>query len=339
MIPLQIAGLVIAGRALLTKYNRTATTNNNPIFNAFNLKYTTNGSRFKTRPIFKLRPARRPAKTFKAKKAGNNPFQTIFKGFSSTFSRITNSNKKENYSIILKEFIPEGSELLKPKYPVNAARIQLSDIDSDKNKVLVASYKSLNGIRTIILKKQDERWIKLSEINNPEYDSLNFRAFADIAGEGRKQLLLGLVSGNKAGQLYGYTLSENRTSEMFNRTYNNFEVIMPSSRNNNLTSPHLAIWEKEEAGTYNIDLYKWNGLELETAEKYTNYYHNNVTPYFAEKVRQSPNSAANWYNFANALARSNFIADANSAINIGMSYDKGSALKDRFDTLKNTISK
>lgn len=273
------------------------------------------------------------------KTPGPNPFQMIFKGFSSTISRITNSNKKENYSSVMKEFIPEGSELLKPKYPANAARIQLSDVDGDTNKELVASYKSTNGIRTIILKKQDERWIKLSEISNPEYDSLNFRAFADIAGEGRKQLLLGVVSGKKAGQLYGYSLSGNRASEMFSRKYNNFEVIMPSNRNNNLTNPHLAIWEKEEAGAYNIDLYKWNGLELERVEKYPNYYRNSVTPFFAEKLRQSPYSPANWYNFANALAKSNFITDANSAINMGVSYDKTSAFKDRFNSLKDSLTK
>ncbi len=337
MIPLQIAGLVIAGRALLTKYNRTATTRNNSTFNPFNLKYTTNGSNYKSRPVFKLRPAKRPVKSVNT--PGSNPFQMIFKGLSSSISRITSSNKKENYSNILKEFIPEGSELLKPRYPANAGRIQLSDIDGDKNKELIASYKSANGIRTVILKKQDERWIKLSEINNPEYDSLNFRAFADIAGEGRKQLLLGVVSGKNAGQLYGYSLSRNRANEMFSRAYNNFEVIMPSNRNNNLASPHLAIWEKEDAGTYNIDLYKWNGLELERAEKYPNYYRNSVTPFFAEKLRQSPYSATNWYNFANALVKSNFIIDANSAIDVGISYDKTSALKDRFNSLKDSISK
>jgi hypothetical protein len=329
MIPIQLAGLALASKTLLSKFGNNPGATPFTFFPKLSQKNTVSGTTRRTKPLFKLRPSTNN----KASGLNGNPLETIFKGFSSAFARITKKSSSAEYSSIVKGFIPQGSLLLKPKYPMNSPAILLRDIDGDKNKELIASYRSPNGIRTIILKKQNDSWYKLSEISSPEYNAINFREVANISGNDNRQLLLGFVNNEKVGELYGYSLDGSRASEMFTHKYNNLDVIKNPRSNAN-----LAIWEKEDAGTYRIGLYKWNGLELDNEEANSNYYYSHVAPYFAQKIKQSPYSAKSWYNFADALAKSKMYRDAEEAINIGMSLDKNLTLKDRFSALKDDLS-
>jgi len=282
----------------------------------------------------------RPRTDHMTRKAANaiNPLQTLLKGISSTLSQFTTRTTKEDYSTVVKSFLPANAKLLTPKYPGDSREIQFADLDGDSYKELIASYRLYDEIKTIILKKQNEHWSKAAEISNLEYDTLSYRGTTDITGVGRKQLLIGLSSGGKASTLFGYSLDNKKINKMFDRCFSRFAVLEQSKDKDAAARAQLAIWNKKDSGAYSIEVLHWNGLQLEPIKKVTPYYSRSVIPYFAQKVKDSPYTASHWYNLADALEKAGANRDALMAVKVGISQDRNSSLTESFLALKNRIS-
>lgn len=338
MIPLQIAGLMLAGRTLLPAYSKKALQVKRPL--RFKLTPRTKNKHdintvSKRRPYFgsNLLTRRTASKTAPM----SNPLQILFKEVSSTLSQITRKNEREDYSAIIREFMPENAELLLPQYPINSQRIQFADIDGDSEDELIASYKVADDINTIILKKQNERWFKKAEINHHDYGILNYRGTADVTGEGRKQLLVGLASKEKEAVLYGYSFENGNANKLFARSYYKFDLIGPARNKKTAPKARLAVWNKSDADRYDIQILEWNETELKSLDNNASYYYSSVVPYYAKKVRQSPHNARNWYNLADALEKSGLYDDALAALKIGMEQTSASPAVEEFSELKRKV--
>ena len=266
-----------------------------------------------------------------------NPLQTIFKRLSSTMSQIIQKPASEDYRAIVHGFLPNNAKLLSPQNLGNSGEMHFADLDGDTEKELIASYALNDEVRTIILKKQNERWSKVAEINNTGYDSVHYSGVADLMGNGRKQILLGLVSKGKASALHGYTFENNMINKMFDHNYHRFEVVATPANQNSISKTHLAVWNRKDPDTYNIDMYHWNGQQLEPLTNVALYYYKKVVPFYAQKVKRSPKLPSNWYNFADALVKADAKRDALQAIELGMRQDTNFTLKENFLELKNRI--
>jgi len=267
-----------------------------------------------------------------------NPLQSLLKGVTSVISQVTGKPEAEDYKTVVKSFIPGDARLLKPQYPKRSQAIQPADLDRDARDELIATYEYNNAVRTLILKKQAEHWSKVTEIDHPEHNGINFRNIADIAGDGKMQLLIGLTAKGRKNTIYGYSIGENTAKKLFGRDYHWVETANLPKTGGKSSKPHLAVWNRDENGMYDIEVLHWNGLQLEPAANTIPYYTNRVVPYYLRKVKQNRNSINAWYSLANSLKKAEAYRDALIIANAGTRLDNEPVLQDRFFVLKNEIN-
>lgn len=323
MFPLPIVGAAaLAGRMLISK----------------------NGSQKNAAQNFPIRPQiiRRPCNDNPLTPI--NPFESLFNGLNkqlyglnSQLSGILRRKPNENFDEIIGRFIPEGSSILTPKYPLNSKRNLFGDLDGDSKDELIVSFRHVNEIKTIVLKKEDNDWYKAAEISNSGYDGIHYREVVDLTGEGKKHLILATESEGKTPVLRGYSLDNGIFNEMFNLSYNRLQVLK-ESLNNRHSPAKLAVWKREENDAYNVELLQWNGSELESLNDNATYYSNNVVPYYVKKVKREPDSPHHWYNLADALSKAGSNRDALTASRVGMGYDLSPELREKFETLISNVT-
>lgn len=317
MFPLPLIGVVaLAGRMLTYK----------------------NISQNNIEPNFPIRPPiiRNP---YNYSTAPINPFEVFFKGLNRQLFEMRKQKPSENFDEIAERFIPEGSSVLTPKYPLNSRRNCFGDLDGDSKDELIVSFRNADEVNTIVLKKENNEWSKVAEVSNPGYDSIHYREVVDLTGEGKKQLILATASQGKDTVLRGYSLDNGELNEMFDLSYDKLQVIKEPLNSRSSSVAKLAVWKREENDTYNIELLQWDGSKLESLADNGTYYSKNVVPYYLKKVKREPDSPINWYNLADALAKVGSNRDALIASQAGMSYELSPELKEKFETLISTVTK
>jgi hypothetical protein len=258
--------------------------------------------------------------------------ETMIRNLNSSVSQLTGGQGKVNYNAVVGSFLPPGARLLKPKYPENSNEIQFADLDGDKQRELIASYRTAEGLRTLILKKDDVQWYKLAEVSHPDFEAIHYRNSADMTGDGRNLLLLGLESKQHSRTIYGYTLLDGSARKVFSKKYNLLELQKPKGTGTAARNS-LALWNEESPGIYDIELTRWNGIDLEKLDG-TRYLDGKVKPYYIRKLKQNPNDTASWYNLANAMAQSGDSVNAATAVKLGLERNPDAGLREKFDSLK-----
>jgi hypothetical protein len=261
--------------------------------------------------------------------------ESLLKGLNDTVSQFTTKQERVNYNAVVSSFLPPGARLLKPQYPESAGEIQLADLDGDKRDEIVASYKTAEGIRTIILKKDEVQWYKLTEISSPEFDGIHYRNHADMTGDAKNLLLLGLEPKSGARTIFAYSLADGNAKKIFSRKYHLMELQKPHGSTTSARAS-LALWNEESPEIYDIELVRWNGLELEQLD-HSRYLEGKVVPFYIRKLKLNPNDTVSWYNLANVMAKAGDTANASAAVRIALERNPDAALRDKFNTLKSRL--
>lgn len=333
MLPLQVAGLVLSGGLLLKKAPGS------PLSGKRKLVYKVRPIKLNTRAKRRYR-IRTRIKPVQLKPIDIGGFlNTLSRSLTTSISRAAKKIMGEDYSSILKEFIPQGANPVRPQYPPNAGRYLFADLDGDLKDELITSYRLDNELKTIVLKKEDERWYKIAEVSNNDYTTLDYIDAADIKGEGKKHLVLGLESKGKTPVLYGYSLENGRTEELFSKNYNIADLIEAPKTRSNSGKAQLAVWNRKEDDSYDIEMLQWNGTELEPVKTRTpDYYQRYVVPYYAQRVKRSPNSPSCWCDLADSLEKAGMSRDALIAAEIGINQDKNLLYREKLTQLKNRLA-
>ncbi|MEN6315717.1 MAG: hypothetical protein ABFD25_15895 [Clostridiaceae bacterium] len=263
------------------------------------------------------------------------PVESLLKGLNGTVAQFSEKQKKIDYHAIVNSFLPPGAELIRPQYPENSNEIQFADLDADGRNELVTSYKTREGIRTLILKKDDVQWYRMAEISNPEFKGMHYRNAANIAGDGRQYLLLGLNSDLQSKMLFAYSLADGNAKKIFGRKYNMLELLRSRSTKEP-SKDTLALWNEEAPNIYDIETVCWNGVEIMQLDN-KRYLADKVVPYYIRKLRQNPNDTVGWYNLANVMAKSGNTANAAEAVRLGLEHNPDAFLADKFNSLKNRL--
>lgn len=262
--------------------------------------------------------------------------EKLFNELNRSVSQFTAKPEKINYNAVVNSFLPPGARLLKPENPENSNEIQFADLDGDQRSELVTSYKTAEGIRTMILKKDEVQWYKLAEINNPDFESIHYRNSADMDGGGHNLLLLGLITKAGARTIYAYTLENGNAKRIFSKKYHLLELQKPNGRSSSSGKASLALWNEASPEIYDIELVRWNGLELEQLD-HTWYLEGKVIPYYVRKLRQNPDDTISWYNLANIMAETGYKEKAKTAVRLGLERNPDTDLKERFHDLKSRL--
>lgn len=262
------------------------------------------------------------------------PVETFIRGLNNAVAQIGAKPEKVDYKAIVSTFLPPGARLLKPRYPEGSNEIQFADLDGDGRSELVTSYKTSEGIKTLVLHKDELQWYRMAEFSTPGFDEIHYRNSADIAGDGKQYLLLGLDSNMNARTLFAF--SPHNGNKLFSKSYNMLELLNARGTARSYPRKAIALWTEETPGVYDIDLVAWNGFELEKLDG-TRYFSGKVLPYYIRKARQEPDNAAVWYNLAKAMARTGNKYNTETAIRIGLDKNPDSQLREKFNTLRNEL--
>lgn len=263
------------------------------------------------------------------------PVESIIKGFNNAVAQLTAKPEKIDYNNVVNGFLPPGARLVKPQYPEDSAEIQFADLDGDGRSELIASYVTGEGIRTLVLKKDEVQWYKLAEVSCPGYFGIHYRNSAAITGEGRKDLLLGLVSGQQGRTLFAFSVKEGDTRKIFSKSYDKIELLKRSGQSGSARDS-AALWHETSPGIYDIELVRWNGIDLEQLDK-TRYLAAKVLPYYIRKLRQDPNDTAAWYNLAGTFLGTGDRVNASRAVKLGLEHGTDPVIKDRLAELQQRI--
>jgi len=264
------------------------------------------------------------------------PVESFIKNLNSVVSQITAKPEKVDYTPVVNSFLPPGAKLIKPQFPENSNEIQFTDLDGDGRNELITSYSASDGLKTLILKKDEIQWYKMAEISNPEFDVIHYRNSASIADDGKKYLLLGLASKSQTRTLFAYCLEDGNTRKMFNKKYNKLELQKSGGTSGTYAKTSLALWNEDAPDIYDIELVHWNGFQLEQLDN-TRYLAGKVMPYYIRKLRQNTNDTVSWYNLANIMSKTGDIVNAAKAINLGLERNPDILLRERFNTLKSRL--
>lgn len=175
MIPLQLLGLALAGRLLSSKYPVTSDRYPSLYESMSQLKQH-------LRTNLAANTATIP-----------NPVQTLVRGLTSSLSQIRTTLVGEDYNAVVKHFLPENAKILSPRYPINSEEYLFADLDGDSRSELIASFRHDNKIKTIVLKKQNDRWHKTGEISSSEFGDIKTEVLLILPEKVKKQLLIGFT--------------------------------------------------------------------------------------------------------------------------------------------------
>lgn len=260
------------------------------------------------------------------------PVESLIKGLNNAVSQFTAKPERVDYHSVVNSFLPPGAKLLNAQYPANAGEMQLADIDNDKRNELIASYRTMDGIRTLVLKKDEVQWYKMAEISTPDYDEVHYRGVADMMGDGKKYLLLGLVSRHNARTLFAYSMTDGGAKKIFSKNYSKLDLQKSRDASGSVKDV-IALWHENAPGIYDIELVRWNGIDLEKMNA-NRYLASRVVPYYINRLRQNPKNTIDWYNLAETLSKTGDKASASRAVSLGIGHDPDEHLKERFNALK-----
>ncbi len=263
------------------------------------------------------------------------PVESLLKGLSSITAQFNAKPEKTDYNAVVNSFLPPGARLIKPQYPENAGEIQFADLDGDGRSELITSFMTGDGIRTLVLKKDEVQWYKMAEISNPEFTDLHYRNNADISGDGKSSLLLGLASGQQDRTLAAYSVSDGGSKKIFSKKYDKLELVRTRSASGH-TKEACALWRETAPGIFDIDLVHWNGIDLESLDK-TRYLAGKVLPYYIRKLRQYPDDTTSWYNLADTFLKAGDRARAERAVMYGLSHNPDPVIKERLSELQRQL--
>jgi hypothetical protein len=259
----------------------------------------------------------------------------LSKSLSQGLAQMRKTTLGEDYNAVVTRFIPENASAVFPRLPAGSRGIQWMDVDGDRQNELISSYRYDNELWTVVLKKENDKWRKMAEINHLKYDTLYYRGKADIAGEGKVHLLVGLASKGSAPVLHGYSFDNGKMIENFSHSYHRLDVLLPAQTDKR---QRLALWSRQDTGGYDIELLQWNGTKLEPNDDTALYYSYHVVPQYVSNVKRAPASPSNWYNLADALVKAGAYRDASMVIKIGMMQDVNSTFKEKFEALNGKIA-
>lgn len=233
---------------------------------------------------------------------------------------------------LLRKFLPADAKLVAAQYPLISTPIQAVDLDNDGQMEIILAYQWQGALYLLILKKYNNQWREFSRIKGPGY-GINYLVFADITGDGKKEILIGWQIGAIWSQLDIYSARNGKLEKIASKIYSRIELI-PSENHTPYGGTYIALWSHVTGEAYDIEVYGWKGNALAPAENVYPYYFRKVVLYYMQKVREMPGAAFYWYYLADAQIKARMPWAALYSIDRGRALHLEYPSKEDFLTLR-----
>lgn len=234
------------------------------------------------------------------------------------------------------ESLPSKVKLLRPKQPEGAETIQFKDIDGNGKEEALVVYVVPDNIRephAAVFKEQQGKWSKIWDVKGSGYD-LDYSGFSDITGNGNPEILLGWTMGASVGNgLDIYEWDKNQPKLLTSTGYHKINVGNMLSTLGEDQKIELALWDKDTAVAYSVDVYRWDENELVPAPDVYPAYFPKVVQYYKGLVVDNPNAAILWYYLADADLKAGSPDEAIQHAQQGKSLAQDFPPKEKFDMI------
>jgi hypothetical protein len=259
--------------------------------------------------------------------------QGIRSALTSLVSGDGHRNSREDYESVVYSFLPHNATLIRPSFPVGSDAVLVSDINNDNNPEIIFTYRDLdNSLNTCILETENGMWINTMQINSSDAEELHYRNAIDLAGNGTKNLVLGISASDGSKLLQGFSYLNGQADLLFERSYDKLEII--NSQSQNAPGRQIALWNDDNEGSWDVEVLRWDGIQLEQINP-QEYYDRMVIPALVQKARLSPNKPGAFYQLADFLGKAGHNKDARDIINYVLSQSRSEQIKEKFNELSN----
>lgn len=225
-------------------------------------------------------------------------------------------NKDLELTKYVQNLLPAGAKLVEPANPAGAKAVQKGDLDGDSQDEVVAVYSigaNPSQLKVAVFKEK-EVWT----YEGSGY-ALDWFSFSDVTGDKQPELLLGWTVGASAGQgLDIFTWDAKTMKRLTSMGYHKLEVEDMSGAQGTDGQLEIALWQRDTADAYNVEVLRWQGNKLVPAVDAYPYYFKKVVEHYQAKVKEIPEAALYWYYLADAQVKSNLAAEALQSIETGL---------------------
>lgn len=242
-------------------------------------------------------------------------------------------NQGQDLVSIAQRNLPKGSKLTVPDGPVGMEPVVSVDLDGDGRDEALVFYQSTSHdsqVGAFVLKKNSKSWEKIF-ITKGSGNKIHWANAADVMGDKKKELLLGWQSEGSAESLLEiFHWKKDKLTKLKELTYNEMEAV----RFEDEEKTRLAVWKRDMADAYKIDLLTWKGDSVISDREYYPSYFQGVITYYQRRIAEVPDAAYYWYYLADAHLKANLPEQAIHAIDKGMSLNSVVPTKGYFQTLR-----
>lgn len=238
---------------------------------------------------------------------------------------------------LLESILPPTATILKLQNANNRPAILLADIDGDRLKELIVAYKYQGENFLLLLKKSYKMWCPIVEIKGKGHAITDLLA-VPLTSQGGKSLVVGWQIGSIWSQLvllqwkmYGFV--NVLTKPVFYSKL--FVEDMPGKRGKD-GQFEIAIWIHDTGESYIVDVYRYNGKELQIAKDVYPYYFKKISFYY-QQILQKYDFPYYWYYLADALVKAEEYNPALTAIDKALTFTNPYPSKEKMIDLKNQI--
>ncbi|QGU93810.1 hypothetical protein GOM49_00555 [Clostridium bovifaecis] len=226
------------------------------------------------------------------------------------------SRKGENIKDIVADFLPENMELSPFMMSKRAKSIIYKDLDGDKEKEILFTFKSVKEDNTgglIILKKEKkekEEWKEVLRDFGKGRLVCNIY-YEDIDGDNKDELLLGSFIGASEGndlKVYKFNEDDFEFELIGEEGYHKILIRdMPDSEGKCDGKSEIAIWQRATGDVYAIKVLRYGEERLVEARDVYPYYFSRVVDYYKSELKKdyNKNNALMWYYLVDAQLKSN----------------------------------
>ncbi|MDM5327273.1 DL-endopeptidase inhibitor IseA family protein [Neobacillus sp. CF12] len=247
--------------------------------------------------------------------------------------QVKGMNQGQDLFSIAQRNLPKGSKLTVPEGPVGMDPVISIDLDGDTKDEALVFYQSTNidnQVGAFVLKKDAKGWGKIFIIKGSG-SKIHWANAADVMGDRKKELLLGWQSeGSAESMLEIFYWKNDKLTKLKELMYNEIEAV----RFEDADKTRLAVWKRDMADAYSIDLLTWKGNSVVADKDYYPSYYQAVIAYYQLRIAEVPDAAYYWYYLADAHLKANLPEQAIHAIDKGLSLNSVVPTKGYFQTFR-----
>ncbi|SFL92626.1 hypothetical protein [Salibacterium qingdaonense] len=223
-----------------------------------------------------------------------------------TSSEFTQEEKNEQTADVLEGLTENGEEVM-PAGTDKKSAVSFHNLNNKGRKEGMVSFNTPSEedtLHTWILGKTNGDWEKHWQTKHENVTGLKDQYVADISGNGRYEIMLGLQKESGKKELHLYQKREDGFRQMETIEYDKVKIEDVREEQDYSPEKELIVWRKDVDQAYDVEIYNVENSTLAAAEQTYDNYFPRIVNYYEDLVQGAPEHGKYRYYLANAERKS-----------------------------------